>query len=106
MESVIVFSKSSHHTCLERTLQRDPELCRKHQLQGHVFEMVILDHIECKILTTDSQFGLKKKHGTAMCIYTLKNIIEHYRRHGSTVLTCFIDASRAFDRVNYWTLFN
>ena len=68
--------------------------------------MVILDHIECNILTTDNQFGFKKKHGTDMCIYTLKNIIEYYRRHGSTVFSCFIDASRAFDRVNYWTLFN
>jgi hypothetical protein len=40
-----------------------------------------------------------------MCIYTLKSVIEYYRCHGSTVFTCYLDASKAFDRVNHWHLF-
>ena len=39
-----------------------------------------------------------------MCIYTQKNIIEYYRRDGHTVFTCFIDASRAFNRVEQFLI--
>ena len=41
-----------------------------------------------------------------MCVWTLKSIIEYYTSRGSPVYLCFLDASKAFDRVNYWKLFN
>jgi hypothetical protein len=41
-----------------------------------------------------------------MCIYSLKNVIQYYKEHRSPVFACFLDASKAFDRVNYWTLFS
>ena len=51
------------------------------------------------------QFGFKKEHTTDMCIYLLKETIERYKRLGSCVYTiCFIDASKAFDRVNHEVL--
>ena len=56
-------------------------------------------------MTHDNQFGFKKKHSTDLCIYTLKNVIEYYRKQRSPVFACFLDASKAFDRVNHWTLF-
>jgi hypothetical protein len=31
---------------------------------------------------------------------------EHYINRGSHVFVCFIDFSKAFDKVNYWKLFN
>jgi hypothetical protein len=40
-----------------------------------------------------------------MCIYSLKNVIQYYRQQNSPVFSCFLDASRAFDRINYWSLF-
>jgi hypothetical protein len=70
-----------------------------------ILELVILNHIECFINTSSTQFGFKRKHATDLCIYSLKNTIQYYREHSSPVFTCFLDASRAFDRVNYWTLF-
>ena len=32
-------------------------------------------------------------------------IIKYYTRQNSPVYTCFLDASKAFDRINHWTLF-
>ena len=31
--------------------------------------------------------------------------MKYYTEHGSPVFTCFLDASKAFDRINHWTLF-
>ena len=41
-----------------------------------------------------------------LCIYTVKSVIKYYNLHNSPVHTCFLDASKAYDRVNHWTLFN
>ena len=71
-----------------------------------ILELVLLNNIESFIDTKHTQFGFKRKHATDLCIYSLKNVIQYYRQHNSPVFTCFLDASRAFDRVNYWTLFN
>ena len=70
-----------------------------------ILEIVILNHIELYIDTSHNQFGFKRKHSTDTCVYALKNIIQYYKQHNSPVFTCFLDASRAFDRVNFWSLF-
>ena len=69
-----------------------------------ILELVLLNNIESFIDTGHTQCGFKRKHATDLCIYSLKNVIQYYRQHNSPVFTCFLDASRAFDRVNYWTL--
>ena len=71
-----------------------------------LFELILLDIIDMYIQTTENQFGFKSKHATDMCIFTIKNIIDYYRRQKSPVFSCFLDASKAFDRVNHWTLFS
>ena len=70
-----------------------------------IFEMILLDVMEPFIVTCDNQFGFKKKHSTEHCIYALKNVISYYNWFGSPVYTCFLDASKAFDRVEHWSLF-
>ena len=57
------------------------------------------------IITSDNQFGFKREHGTDLCIFTVKSVIKYYNLHNSPVYTCFLDASKAYDRVNHWTLF-
>ena len=70
-----------------------------------LFERVILDRIEDQLWSTDNQFGFKKDHATDMCIYTLKEFIELYKSRQTSVFVTFLDASKAFDRLNHWTLF-
>ena len=57
------------------------------------------------LITHDHQFAFKSKHSTDMCIFTVKSIIKYYIRQNSPVYTCFLDASKAFDRINHWALF-
>ena len=74
-------------------------------VMSKVLERVLLDRLGSYLGTTDNQFGFKAKHGTDVCIYALKEVVEKYRSQNSSVLVGFIDASRAFDRVNHQKLF-
>ena len=57
------------------------------------------------MITHDHQFGFKSKHSTDMCIFTVKSVIKYYTEQNTVVYTCLLDARKAFDRVNHWTLF-
>ena len=70
-----------------------------------ILEFVILNYIESFLDTSDYQFGFKSCHSTDMCVFVLKEVINFYRKRGSNVIITFLDASKAFDRVNHWTLF-
>ena len=70
-----------------------------------LFESVILNKCEEFLYTCDSQFGFKSKHSTELCIYTLKEFIDYYKQRSTTVFVIFLDASKAFDKINYWLLF-
>ena len=70
-----------------------------------VLEFIILERIEMFVYTHENQFGFKKQHGTDTCIYVMKEIINRYQRLGSSVYLSFLDASKAFDRINHDTLF-
>ena len=52
-----------------------------------------------------NQFGFKPKLGTDICIYPLKEIIGSYSPLNGSVFSCFLDASKAFDRVKHSMLF-
>ena len=68
-------------------------------------EVIMLDRIEMYMNTNPNQFGFKRKHGTDQCIYVIKEIIDLYTKLNGSVFVCFLDASKAFDRVNHTTLF-
>ena len=67
--------------------------------------VIILDRIEMYMNTNPNQFGFKWKHGTDQCICVLKEIIDLYKILNGSVFICFLDASKAFYRVNHRTLF-
>ena len=71
-----------------------------------VLERVLLNKMEKYLFTNDSQFGFKKQHSTDMCIYVLKELIHKYNDLSSSVFVGFLDASKAFDRVNHYKLFS
>ena len=59
------------------------------------------------LVTHDQQFDFKRKHSTDLCIFTVKRVTKHYTQENSPVFTCFLDASKAFDKMYalYYTLF-
>ena len=56
-------------------------------------------------MSSHLQFGYKSKVSTTMCTSTLLSVIEHYNKNNSTVYLLKLDASSAFDRVEYVKLF-
>ena len=68
----------------------------------------MLDRLSEYLDTVGNQFGLKPKLGTdkkSMCIYSLKDIIGSYSQLNGCVFSCFLDASKAFDRVKHSMIF-
>ena len=70
-----------------------------------VFEKIISSEVTSYHACDDHQFGFKKGHSKSLCTAAVKQTIDYYIRRGSHVLVCFIDFSKAFDKVNYWKLF-
>ena len=57
-------------------------------------------------ITSDQQFGFKQKqHSTIQCTFAVNEIINYYNRNGTDVKAILLDASKAFDRVQYVKLF-
>ena len=48
---------------------------------------------------TDNQFSFKSKHSTDICVDSLKYVIAYYKGLDSGVCLCYLDASKAFDKV-------
>ena len=70
-----------------------------------LFESIILHKCEEFLYTCDNQFGFKPKRSTELCIYTLNFFIDYYKQRSTSVFVTFLDASKAFDKINYWLLF-
>ena len=68
-------------------------------------ELVLIDRLQPFLITNDAQFGFKAGHSTTHATYVLKEIINNYTNQGSPVYACFLDASKAFDRVCHSKLF-
>ena len=71
-----------------------------------ILELCLLEIIELYLDTHNHQFGFKNQQSTDMCIFTLKSVIKYYTQQSTPVYSCFLDALKAFDRVNHWKLFN
>ena len=74
-------------------------------VQGKVLDWVILRACKDVLRTTDYQFGFKPEHSTTQCTFVVNETIQYYLNGGSYVYTMLLDASQAFDRVNYIQLF-
>ena len=55
--------------------------------------------------TNELQFGFKPNHSTNVCTGIMKHVISYYNNNNTNVYACKLDASKAFDRVQYGTLF-
>lgn len=71
-----------------------------------IFDNVVLIKYRHLLSTCDLQFGFKKKHSTQMCTMVLKETLSYYLSNRSNVFCTFLDATKAFDRINYCKLFN
>jgi len=72
---------------------------------GKVLDLIIMKRYNKLLNTSELQFGFKSKRSTGMCTMVLKEVIDYYVSNGSTVYCTMLDATKAFDRVDYGKLF-
>jgi hypothetical protein len=75
-------------------------------IMGRILDNIIMTRYSTLLVSSDLQFGFKRKRSTAMCSMVAKDVISHYTEHGSDVFCSFLDASKAFDKVHYCKLFS
>jgi hypothetical protein len=73
---------------------------------GRILDSIILSRYASLLVTSDLQFGFKRKRSTTMCTMVVKEVISYYMNHDSSVFCTFLDASIAFDKVHYCKLFS
>ena len=68
--------------------------------------IVVLDRFHDQLCVSDLQFWFRSKRSSDQCTMVLKETIAYYTHNGSPVYSVFLDATKAFDRVNYCKLFD
>jgi len=69
-----------------------------------ILELALLTKFNNHLKTTDNQFGYKRGVGTELAVYYVRQMAHYYLRHNTPVFLCYLDASKAFDKVNHYTL--
>ena len=72
---------------------------------GKLLDKIILKKCHDLQDTSHQQFGFKKAHSTIQCTFVVNEVTQLYNSSGSDVYITLLDASRAFDRVDYIKLF-
>ena len=74
-------------------------------IYGKLFDNIILSRYGESLRSSELQFGFKAKSSTNLCSMVLKESLAYYVDHQSSVYCTFLDASKAFDRLQYCKLF-
>ena len=71
-----------------------------------LFDIILMKKCSDVLCTSDQQFAFKANHSTTLCSGLLIETANHFVNNNSCVYSCFLDASKAFDKVHYGKLFN
>ena len=74
-------------------------------VDGKIFDNIILEQYNVKLMSSELQFGFKPHSSTNMCSMVSEEEIAHHNSHNSSVFCSFLDATKAFDKLHYCTLF-
>jgi hypothetical protein len=70
-----------------------------------ITDLIVLSRYNDLLMSSELQFGFKPKRSSGMCTMLLKEVESYYTSHASSVYCTFLDANKAFGRVNYTKLF-
>ena len=72
---------------------------------GKLVDRIIIAKEGAALISSDLQFAYKKGFSTSQCTYNLVETISYYNYRKSYVYVVLLDASKAFDRVDFVKLF-
>ena len=70
-----------------------------------LFDSIILDKCVKLLSTSDLQYRFKSSSSTGSCTFVVQEVVSFYNEHGSNIYCTLLDASKAFDRINFCILF-
>ncbi len=97
--------KSNYHAFSKSLRVQDFRGISISSVLSKIFEHCILNRFADFLISSDNQFGFKKKMGCTQAIYSMRRVIEQYTMNGSTVNICALDLTKAFDKMNHHGLF-
>ncbi len=71
-----------------------------------IIDHVIISVIKNKIMTSHLQFAYKESFSTSLCSFLVTKTIQYYQTRGSNVYMLLLDATKAFDGVQYSKFFS
>ena len=74
-------------------------------LFGKLLDRIIINREKSNLFTNDLQFSYKSGSSTTMCTTMIRETISYFNHKGSNVYGLVLDATKAFDRINYCKLF-
>ena len=78
----------------------------KNAIIGKLLDYVLIALIKDKLSTSQLQCAYKKDYSTTLCTFMVMETIQYYCSRGSNVYALLLDATKAFDKVNYNKLFD
>ena len=70
-----------------------------------ILDYIVLSSLPNSFNTNNCQFGYKPGHSTKHAAFILKETVNYYLTNNNDVFACFLDATKAFDRVEHVKLF-
>lgn len=74
-------------------------------LINKIIDNIFIDYLKVELKSSDYQFAYKENFSTTLCSFLVMETIQYYNSKGSSVLSLFLDASKAFDKVEHSILF-
>ena len=104
LQASTIVSIPKDYKCSLNTSDNYRGICLCSSIQK-VMDILMLGDSNGSLQTSDLQFAYKAGHSTTTCTTMVKEVAQYYRNNGSDVFLCLLDASKAFDRIKYETLF-
>lgn len=75
-------------------------------ITAKVFDGVLDKYLNKHLALHDAQFGFRAGLSTESAILAVKHTVRYYTDRSTPIYACFLDLSKAFDRVSYQVLWN
>jgi hypothetical protein len=104
LKSVIVsIPKNNRASMSDSNNYRGIALCNP---MCKIMDNVLLHKFSNIFQTSNYQYAFKRGSSTSICTAMVKETVQYYNSKGSGVHACLLDASKAFDRINFGKLFS